>query len=143
MDNAFTLVFCIVLPLALVIAFIVAGDRRRKGVEQAHAAYQGALRALKANPTNPDLRQRALALGREYSNLTRSQRGVTVYDEMAVMNDINAATAAAVSVVAPAPVAAPPVPVEERLKRLDELRTKGVISEQEFAERRQKILSEL
>jgi hypothetical protein len=65
---------------------------------------------------------------------------VTVFDEIALSNDINAATASA-SVVAPAPAAAPSV--EERLKRLDELRAKGVVNEQEYAERRQKILEEL
>ena len=47
------------------------------------------------NPTDPDLKQQALADGRAYSDLTRSQRGVTVYDELAVANDISAPCAAA------------------------------------------------
>jgi Short C-terminal domain len=93
-----------------------------------------------------DLRQQALARGREYSNLTRSQKGVTIYDEMAVMNDIGAATAGATTLAAtpaPAPVVASTTSVEDRIKRLDELRTKGIVNDQEYEERRRKILDEL
>jgi hypothetical protein len=107
-------------------------------VPRAHAIYQDALQALKANPTNADLRQRALSVGRAYSFLTR-QSNITVYDEMAVMNDIAAATAGA-----GAPASAPDrETIEARLARLNDLHTKGLVNDQEWNERRQKILDEL
>jgi len=73
--------------------------------------------------------------------MTRGKQGlgVTIYDEMALMNDINAATAGASATSADPVVAS----IEDRLRRLDELRAKGLLSDQEFDTRRQKILDEL
>lgn len=106
----------------------------------AYAMYQNALAALKANPTSADLRQRALSIGRAYSFLTR-QSNITIYDEMAVMNDIEAATAGA---GAGATASAPDrETIEARLARLNSLRDKGLVTDQEWNERRQKILDEL
>lgn len=105
---------------------------------KAQSMYQDALAALKANPTNADLRQRALGIGRVYSHISR-QSNITVYDEMAVMNDIAAATAGA-----SAPAVAPDrETIEARLTRLNDLHAKGLVSDQEWSERRQKILDEL
>jgi len=107
-------------------------------VAKGESMYHDALAALKADPTNADLRQRALSVGRAYSALTR-QSNITVYDEMAVMNDIAAATAGAST-----PTAAPNrETIEARLTRLNDLRAKGLVSDQEWNERRQKILDEL
>jgi hypothetical protein len=107
-------------------------------VPQAHTIYQDALLTLKTNPTSADLRQRALSVGRAYSYLTR-QNNITIYDEMAVMNDIEAATAGA-----GAPTSAPDrESIEARLTRLNDLHAKGLVSDQEWNERRQKILDEL
>jgi len=139
-----TTIFCVVVPLLVLFVVAIARMGRqndtRRALAEAHTAYQDALKALKANPTGSDLRQRALTLGRAYANLTRDKKGVTVYDEMAVMNDLSAATAGATTAVTP-PVATSSV--EDRLKALDALRAKGVVSEQEFTARRQKILDEL
>lgn len=105
-------------------------------IAKAHAMYQDSLSALKADPTNADLRQRALSIGRAYSALTR-QSNVTIYDEMAVMNDISAASAGSGA-------AAPNrETIEARLLRLDDLHAKGLVNDQERNERRQKILDEL
>lgn len=49
------------------------------------------------------------------------------------MNDISAATAGAGG----------RQPVEERLKKLEELKTNGMISQEEYMGRRQQILSEV
>lgn len=105
---------------------------------QALPLYEQALTALKADPTNADLKQRALSVGRAYSFLTR-QSNITIYDEMAVMNDIAAATAGA-SAPTPAPNRET---IEARLTRLSDLRAKGLVSDHEWNERRQKILDEL
>jgi hypothetical protein len=136
--------FCVILPIIIIVAIVVIMQQQRAAVDRAYGTYQEALQQLKANPTSADLRRQALDLGRAYSNLTRNKKGVTVYDEMALMNDIGAATAGAGA--KSTPVAAAPVSttsVEDRLKRLDELRNKGVINDQEWSERRQKILSEI
>lgn len=135
---------CLFVPLIILLTVVIVRSRQSddaaRALQQAHAAYQDSLKALKASPGNPDLRQRALTLGRAYANLTRDKKGVTVYDEMAVMNDLSAATAGAAATAAPPAAAAS---VEDRLKALDGLRTKGIINEQEFMARRQKILDEL
>jgi len=99
----------------------------------AKQSYEDSLRRLKENPTDPDLRQRALANGRVYSNLTRSGVGVTVYDELALSNDISAACAAAS--VATSDVASHDLP-EARLARLAALRGKGLLSDEEYQSQR-------
>ena len=142
MDSTAALILCGI-PLLLIVgvAFYVSNtnakeaERQRNALKAAHQAYQESLAKLKTQPTNADVKQRTLELGRYYSNLTRQQQGTTVYDEMALGNDISAATAGAS--VATAPTSAS---IEERLKTIDELRSKGVINEQEHAARRQKIL---
>jgi hypothetical protein len=136
---------CYIVLVLVLVAIGVVVYLQSAAREQAWAAYLAALGRLKADPANPDLRQTTLALGRRYSNLTRNQRGVTVFDEVALMNDINAACAAT-SVATPqrtALPAAPKEPVEVRLARLAELRAKGVIDGFEYAEQRRRILAEV
>jgi hypothetical protein len=127
----------------VVIAIVIDSDKRAAQKVQrrkaANDAYQGALSELKASPSNPDLKQRTLELGRTYANLTREQKGVTVFDEVALSNDISAATAGA---SAP-PAAAPRVSVETRLQELEGLRTKGLISASEYDEKRRRLITEM
>jgi hypothetical protein len=97
---------------------------------------------LKSDPVNAELRQYALHLGRTYSNLTRNKKGVTVFDEVALMNDINAVCAGATS-IAKSHGDREAISIEDRLTRLSELKSKGLISEQEYDSRRQGILDEV
>lgn len=122
-----------------------AARRRAKELKEARDAYQTSLAQLKRNPTNANCRQRTLQLGRVYSNLTRNKKGVTIFDEIALMNDINAACAGATTVDSPPKTTyeQPRQPIEERLARLAELKTKGLIDETEYNARRQKILDEV
>lgn len=60
---------------------------------------------------------------------------------MALSNDISAATAGAM--VAQAQPAQPAASVEQRLQALDALRTKGLITDAEYATRRQQLISEV
>lgn len=76
-----------------------------------------------------------LALGRAYA-----RKGGC--DEVALMNDINAACARATSQPAPVETAARAT-VEERLAKLDDLRGKGLITEQEHQTRRKQILDDV
>jgi Tfp pilus assembly protein PilV len=135
--------FLIVLVL-IGVAVMSAADTKAKQLEEARQAYQQSLGALKQRPTNPDLKQRTLALGRAYSNLTREQQGkggVTLYDEVALSNDISAACAAAATHVSAA--TAPRQSPEARLEKLSELRTRGLVTDDEYASERRRILSEI
>lgn len=112
-----------------------------KAQERAKASYQQALLELKKNPTNPEIKQQALALGRAYSNLTRDNKGQTLFDEVALMNDINAACAAAV--VSNQSESQMGRSLEERLQRLTELHSKGLVSHAEFAQQRESIIKSI
>lgn len=139
-------IICMVVVIAVIFAILVANrraaDARAAALKQAYEAYQKALVDLRANPADPFYRQRALDAGRSYSNLTREGKGVTIYDEVALSNDISAAAAGAVKAAVAAP-SAPAASVQDRLKRLDDLKAAGTITDQEHAARRQKILEEL
>ena len=138
MDS--TTLFCIVIPLVVIAITIFVNvqslSTREHALRAARDAYHGSLAKLKAAPNNADLKQRTLDLGRAYANLTREQKRATIYDEMALMNDINAATAGA---GAPSAIGT----IEARLKRLDGLKASGAITDAEHAARRQNILEEL
>lgn len=80
-------------------------------------------------------------MGRTYSNLTRDNKGVTIFDDVALSNDINAACAAA---GAPQTQnAAAPHSVDSRLSRLVDLHRKGLIDDGELQAQRSRILREL
>lgn len=111
-------------------------------LRKAHRAYRESLERLKERPSDPDLRQVALNRGRYYSNLTRKRRGVTVYDEVAISNDIGAACASANQAPSSSGSAAS-APLEARLNRLKQLYESGAIEEHEYRDRRSKLLEEI
>ncbi|HEX4965145.1 MAG TPA: SHOCT domain-containing protein [Thermoanaerobaculia bacterium] len=145
-------VACVVVPLFLlaILAAIVAAyfanlRRINKQLEEAFTGYKNALELLKQQPANPEFRQNALKWGRHYSNLTRDRKGVTLFDEVALSNDIGAASAGAgyfpqEEAVA---IATTAQSLEQRLDRLKALFDSGAIDEQEYRERRAKILDEV
>jgi uncharacterized membrane protein len=134
-------VFILILICLALVNYAARIRIRPREREQAYKDYQTALEVLKIEPTNPILRQEALELGRVYANHVRNSQGVTLFDEVALMNDINAVTAGATSHVnAPAPTSDS---TKARLTKLSELRANGVITEQEYVAKRQKILDEL
>jgi hypothetical protein len=139
-------VLCLVLVVGVLIVAYMSSQESYKKREAARLAYLASLEELKANPNNPDLKQKTLGLGRSYSNLTRNKSGATLFDEVALMNDINAATAAANSVSQPAlalATAPASASVEERLAKLTSLKTQGMITEDEYNAKRQKIMDEI
>jgi len=107
---------------------------------KAEHAYRAALDALRKAPANPDVKQRALDAGRAYASWTREGSEVTVFDEVALANDIQAASAAAS--VSPTS-ASGGLSVEQRLERLGSLRKRSLISDAEYDVKRQEILAEL
>lgn len=142
--------FCIIVFIFLGLAFglsiwlsVQASIRRTKALGQAWNAYQRALSQLKSDSTNPDLKQQTLQFGRVYSNLSRNKRGVTVFDEVALMNDINAACAHAGAKPDPSSGKPNAPSIEERLGKLSDLRSMNLIDEDEYQSRRQRILDEV
>ena len=63
------------------------GGGKARALAKAKLAYRESLNQLKQTPTNPDLKERTLALGRAYSYLTRDKRGATTFDEVALSNE--------------------------------------------------------
>lgn len=109
---------------------------------EAKAAYQDSLTKLKADPTNSNLREATLHFGREYSNLTRDNKGVTIFDEVALSNDINAACGGTTR-LAESRETSQSQTIESRLRKLADLKSNGLINDEEYATRRQKIVDEL
>lgn len=140
-------IFCcggfIIILVLIIVASISSANQQAKVLAEAKAAYQESLSKLKSNSMNADLRQRTLALGRSYSNLTRNKKGVTVFDEIALMNDINAACANAPTASRVNDVAQKKPSIEERLSKLSELKIQGLLDEEEYKSRRKKILDEV
>ena len=139
----------VIIGVVIVVAYAVIMAAARS---QAKAAYESSLAQLRSNPSDAGLRQRTLTLGRTYSNATRNNKGVTIFDEMALMNDINAACGG--TAVAhgdsfrpvPAPVALPSAnasPLEDRLMRLTKLKEQGLVNDEEYQSKRQQLLSEV
>jgi len=143
---------CIGIIVIVIVALVINSNNKQKAIAQAKAEYEQSLARLKTSPTNPDLRQQTLSLGRTYSNLTRDRKGVTVFDEVALMNDIGAATAGASQ---PERFVSRPMNVErsmpmnversieERLGRLKDLRSKELIDDREYEKRKKQILDEI
>jgi hypothetical protein len=149
MDGCFSLIIVIVL-VGIGIGIVVTSSQR-KALEAARLAYQSSLQQLTTDPSNTPLRQHTLQLGRKYAELARkaagSSKSVTLFDEVALLNDINAACgAAAVSSSAqPAPTGASSIPssIEDRLARLNSLRAQGLITEEDFNIKKASLLREI
>jgi hypothetical protein len=138
---------CWIILLAGLVIAVVIQVVQAKAKSKAYEEYQEALSRLRRDPGDPHTREETLRLGREYSNLTQNRRGVTVFDEVALSNDIGAATAGAFKQARADSRAPAPVPesrsVEARLAKLVDLKSKGLIDESEYASRRSEILREI
>ncbi len=132
-----------------VFVFLVFAFYKAYKTDDAKRRYERALLDLKENPADPSFRQAALDAGRYFASLTP-------LDEMAIKNDLDAASAAASQ-----PQTSPgaeqrkrPAATEDdansmtrtfrdRLATLEELKRANLISEAEYADRRESILNEV
>jgi hypothetical protein len=128
----------LIIFVVYVIYQIVKGYKEESEKREALANYQASLSELKLSPGDPDLRQYTLELGRIYSNLMRDKKGNTVFDEVALMNDISAACAANGK-----NVNNKPMDIEERLERLRSLLDKGLIDDEDYRARKQELMAML
>jgi len=124
-----------------------AEEKYRASLSEAEGNYRQMLEILRSNPTDPKMREKALSWGRRFAELTRQAVGssVTIYDEVALSNDINAACAGAnrANHVAVSHEPGASIPIEERLARLKSLLDKGLISSEEYSEKRMRLLDEV
>ena len=109
---------------------------------EAKIKYQVSLEDLKNSPTNINSREKTLELGRLYSNLTNNLTGVTAFNELALMNDINAACAGG-NLEQTSQKQNNSQTIEERLIILNNLKSNNLIDEQEYTARKQKIIDEI
>jgi hypothetical protein len=119
-------------------AFMTDSENKKRKLIAAKQDYETALDTLKTSPANPDQRQVTLQYGREYSNLSRNSQGVAIFDEVALLNDINAACAATAVAVGNGP----PKTMREKLAELKELADAKYISADEYEEMRSDVLRE-
>ncbi len=136
---------CLAILGTLALVFIVDIRRRKrfdKRLQAARLKYEEMLERLRLDPTNLDLEQQALELGRQYSMLTRKWVNAPVYDGVDLMNDICEATMAAASPALPPDAEQGDQSVEARLIKLHELMTKGLITQRQYVKQRRQILDE-
>lgn len=137
----------VLIAIVVIVGFaIYSANQKAKELEAARQRYLHSLSELKNSPTDADIKQRTLALGRAYSNLTRDKKGNTVFDEVALMNDINAACAAATATWRSEQTSAVPSTsesLETRLRTLSGLKDKGLIDTSEYEKRKAEILSSI
>jgi hypothetical protein len=113
--------------------------RGARGIMNAERAYRASLADLRADPTNPHLREETLELGRRVIRLN-SRSGVRGgLSELAMTNDINAACAHAVNhpgavarVAVVNPGALSTDSVAKQIEDLNNLRRIGVLTDEEF-----------
>lgn len=130
--------FCYFLTTLLCITVWKIGRNQRDRIWQAKADYERALLKLRREPCNPALRAKVLDLGRHYSFLSRDEIGIAIFDEVALMNDLQAAATGNHSEFEP-----PKASIEERLEKLEKLKQKGYISDEQYESRNSKILDDL
>ena len=109
----------------------------------AHDLYMVSLEALKIDPANTNLRHKTLELGRVYSNLTRNNKGVATVDEVALMNDINAACAGTHQNIQNKNSTHIQTSVADRLTSLLNLKEKDLINEEDFVQRKKEIMESI
>ena len=131
----------------IIVALMAIGRQSFK--DEAKNTYEFALSKFRKDPTNVELRQDVLNAGRRYSSLTRNSNGTSSFDEMAIKNDLDTAMASANPGVLEqssdhaTQAETQDRSIAERLGILDDLMQQGLITEEEYSERRREILQEI
>lgn len=118
-------------------------EEAEQNIAQSRQDYEGCLAQLRQNPGDPHLHQKALEAGRVHAAWKRHNEGgrITVYDETSIANEIAAASAAASS--SRTGRAKDSSSIEDRLERLEVLKSKDLVTAEEYRTRREAILAEL
>jgi hypothetical protein len=132
--------FGVLVTLALACLLLVV-IRLVTGIGQAKKGYDDSLEELKGDPHNSDLREKVLALGRQYAGRLHAVGLGKVFDEAALRNDVDAALVEAESKF-DTDAANPRPSVKQRLSKLEALRKKDLVTDAEYRRRRQEILKD-
>ncbi len=132
-----------IVAIVIIVSSVMNAEYRKQQLEAAKMDYARSLTRLKETPVDPQLCEQTLAKGRVYSKLTREDKAVTVYDEVAILNDINAACAAVATIVAPESPKPSATWIEERLVKLSSLKEQGLITADEYESHREAVLSDI
>ncbi len=120
----------------LLILFIILLIKTAKQGIRIRKEYQDALDALEKSPEDSSLRKNALEAGRKLAEFLRdSKTGVTVFDEIALQNDINMRLGKGTS--------SAPSSVSDKMISLKKMLDAGAITEEEFHQRKEKLLRDL
>ena len=139
---AFILLFVIIFLVAVLLIWRYR-KQQREVIETARFLYNKALDELRKDPNDTSKREEALTLGRRYADLVREDHRTT-FDEVALMNDLNAIQPTASTITVEVDNSAETVDsTEQRLNELEHLRSDGFITEAEYQERRSAILDEI
>jgi hypothetical protein len=137
-----------IVGVILIIAFrVYSANQKAKRIREAGAVYNDSLRKLKASPSDANLREKALASGRAYVQAAREGGQRTIFDEMMLMNDLNAVAGGTVTLpetkTAQKAKAEAVKSVADRLNELQALKDSGLITEDEFNAKRAAILDKM
>jgi len=148
-DKLLWVLVCVSIPLFGVLIFLwgLRSERREKAKarEDAAAQYQGALAKLRDAPADEAAMQETLRLGKTYVDLVRFDKNKS-FDEVALMNDLNAVQPASTSLDSIAEATAEPADPDSavsRLAKLREKRAKGLLTDAEYHEKQLAILDEI
>jgi hypothetical protein len=139
--EVFALLFVLFVVLAAIVGPLIYWIIEGMALERSRVAYNRWLDELRHNPDDTELREQAIWFGRRYIDVARKfQKSgkLAVFDEFALMNDVNAACARGQH-----SAASEPFPIEIRLERLKHLHGQGLITDAEYQRQRQRILDEI
>ncbi len=121
---------------AIVLVVVFARRHRRHELANARRAFEDSLAQLRKDPKNADLKRETVHLGQCYSRLSIGRDGRPVFDETALDK----------AIAAVCPPELYPSPAEASLAtRLDQLtryRQRGLITEQEYQQKRDELLAD-
>lgn len=127
--------------LGLLVLFIIISGWHAvwslKQVRVVRENYEKALNELKNDPLNTSLKQNALDIGREYSQLNKRLKTKENVNEITLMNDIDAVSISHSMVNTELDFKKM---IEDRLILLFSLLEKGLITQEEYQERKKKVL---
>lgn len=95
--------------------------------------YDELLEQLKNDSNNAELKKKVLEVGREYYSTCRTDGKLTIYDEQAIQNDITAHCIENNSTNT----------IYNDIERLAKLKEKGILTEEEFLEKKQELLRQI
>lgn len=101
--------------------------------------YDDLLSELRENPNNAYLREKALMAGRDYYGTLRLDGRLTIYDEQAITNDINVA----IGNGNPIEPHNNSNNVYKDIEQLANLKDKGILTEEEFNEKKRVLLEKI